>query len=122
MNVFKLYTDGHIPKQVVNQLRKQGVDVVRCEDVSLKDVADIVHLNYAVENERTVLTCDNDFTRLDTAWKKESKAHFGIIYVLPHRQGNTGFMVKEILFLNEAILEGAAELEIDIWNQVTYLS
>lgn len=35
------------------QLRADGIDIVRCQDVGLEDEGDDVHLEYAVDTYRT---------------------------------------------------------------------
>ena len=54
----KFYTDSHIQKAVADQLRAQGVDVVRCQDVGMADADDLPHLEYATEEGRVVVTND----------------------------------------------------------------
>jgi hypothetical protein len=50
MSVLKFYADTHIDKDVAIQLRKKGVDVVRCEDVGMAEADDEAHLDYAAQN------------------------------------------------------------------------
>jgi len=73
------YTDGHIAKAVVNQLQQRGVTIIRCEDVSNKDVDDELHLAYAVKHGHAIVTGDDDFLSMHAGGHE----HYGIFYILP---------------------------------------
>jgi predicted nuclease of predicted toxin-antitoxin system len=117
----KFYTDAHIPKVAVEKLLAQGVDIIRCEDVNLKYVEDEVHLTYASEHGRIVVTCDDDFTKLSALWNREDRFHAGIIYFASHTQGDVGLIVRELSFLHRAMESGAGALESDIHNRVIFI-
>lgn len=120
----KFYTDTHIAKAVAIQLRARGVDIVRCEDVGLAAASDLEHLEYAVRENRVMITNDDDFLALDKAWREQDRRHAGIIYCLPHVQGiaSIGKIVAECWELHRLIAEGAGTVEEDIANQIVYLS
>ncbi|MBI5932012.1 MAG: DUF5615 family PIN-like protein [Chloroflexi bacterium] len=119
----KFYTDAHIATSVATQLRKQGIDIVRCQEVGLTKVDDETHLAFAAEQERTIITLDEDFLRIHGEWQTIGKAHAGILYIPSEYQGDRaiGSIVKEVLFWYEAIVEGAATLEEDLYNQVIFV-
>jgi hypothetical protein len=117
----RFYTDANLPKAVAGQLRERDVDIIRCEDVSMKYAADEQHLEYATAQGCVVVSHDGDFLKLHTKWQAEGKAHQGIVYILPDKQGIIGVIVNELYFLHEAVLTGAAILEDDIRNQVLYV-
>lgn len=85
---------------------------------------DAEHLQYAVREGRVVITNDDDFLTLDKAWRTEGKPHAGIMYCLPHVQGeaSVGRIVRECLDLHELIAGGASTVEDDIMNQIIYVS
>jgi hypothetical protein len=115
----KFYTDAHIPKSVIEQARLHGVDIVRCEDVGMKQASDEEHLEYALREGRVMVTADEDFLRLDATWRQAGKTHAGIVYIYPERQGVVGAIVREIVFLHQAVAAGAAtpeEMHNDIWR------
>lgn len=120
----KFYTDKHIPKAVALQLRARGIDVVRCEEVGLGDVADDVHLEYAVKNQRTVITHDQDFLRLSNQWLSEGKDHYGIMFCSKFIHGNdhVGIVVKICVEYFELIAGGAGTIKDDMMNQVIFVS
>ena len=117
----KLYTDGHIAHAIVTQLRQKGLDVVRCEDVGLKDAADEEHLEYATREERTIVSHDADFIRLHNERHEQGKKHFSVIRIKSDNMGNIGAIVSELYFLHEAIEGGAATLEDEVYNKVSYI-
>lgn len=117
----KFYTDAHISKAIVDQARKRGVDIIRCQDVKLTEAEDIEHLNFAVEQGRTVISADADFPILDAQWRTTGKTHAGIIYILPDRKDQIGRIVDYLEFLHQAIKDGAATLDEDVYNKLIYL-
>jgi predicted nuclease of predicted toxin-antitoxin system len=92
------YTDSHIAKTIVMQLRHRDVDVIRCQDVGMGDADDVTHLKYATSQGRTVITSDEDFLALDAQWQSSGKFHAGIIYVPPQRKDAIGIIVAQLVF------------------------
>lgn len=118
----RFYTDAHIPKSVVHQLQQKGVDIIRCKDVGMKYAQDEAHLEYANNQGRVLVTCDEDFFRHAAEWIEAGKSHEGIVFIVSEKQGIIGVIVKELLFLHEAVAAGAASLEGDIRNKILYVS
>lgn len=75
----KFFTDTHVAKSVALQLRKQGIDIQRCEEAGLAEASDSELLAFATEHERVMLSCDDDFRDLHFVWLAEGKRHHGII-------------------------------------------
>ncbi|MDX2141015.1 MAG: DUF5615 family PIN-like protein [Chloroflexota bacterium] len=122
MQLLKFYFDTHIPKAVATQLRQRGVDVVRCEEVGLATAHDLQHLEYATANGRALVTHDEDFLSLDSAWRADGKEHGGIFYFLPHLQGNVGRIFAELMTYYELVENGGGTVEEDIASHVFYVS
>jgi predicted nuclease of predicted toxin-antitoxin system len=120
----KFYTDKHIPKPVTTQLRKRGVDIVRCEEVGLDEATDITHLEYATREGRVVITNDADFVQLHHQWQREGKQHAGIMYCLPNIQGTAGIgrVVNEVMLYHELIEGGAGTVATDLDNRIMFVS
>jgi predicted nuclease of predicted toxin-antitoxin system len=116
--MIKFYTDSHVAKAIAVQLRSRGVDIVRCQDVGMGDADDAEHLEYATGQGRAVITGDEDFLTLDAQWRSSGRNHTGIIYLQPHKKDAIGTVVEAILFLHQAVAEGAADLATDVYNQV----
>lgn len=120
----KFYTDTHIAKAVAVQLRNQGVDIVRCEEVGLAKASDSDHLEYACNTGRAMISRDADFLTLHAEYLEQGKSHYGIFFVLDHLQGKgaVGVIVRYLLEYYQLVAGGAASVEDDIANQVIYIS
>jgi predicted nuclease of predicted toxin-antitoxin system len=120
----KFYFDTHIAKQVALQLRNKGVDVVRCEEVSMAEASDLEHLEYAVKEDRVLVSMDEDFHQLHIQWLAEDKHHTGIFWILQRvGRGKTalGIMVKELSEYHQLVEQGAGSVERDFHNQIFYI-
>lgn len=124
MSSLKFYTDVHISKAVVVELRKRGVDIVHCEDVGMADVDDLTHLQYAADEVRVMVTHDADFLGLHDTWQAEGKSHGGIIHVHSQLQGegSIGYIVKGLFEYYQLVESGAASVEEDFQNQRYFLT
>jgi predicted nuclease of predicted toxin-antitoxin system len=60
----RFLADENIPKSVSSWLAKQGHEVIRAQDAGLSGAPDSEVANWAVENERVILTLDEDFIAL----------------------------------------------------------
>ncbi len=114
MSVIKFYTDVHIAKEAVEQLRKKGVDILHCGEVGMADADDGAHLLYAVKDGRVMVTCDADFEHYHAEWQAAGREHTGIVYFRMKDQcPSISIVVRELLFLHEA-----ADYQTDLYNQV----
>ncbi|MBZ0315894.1 MAG: DUF5615 family PIN-like protein [Anaerolineae bacterium] len=119
----KFYTDKHVAKQIAVQLRKKGIDVLRCEEVGLDKASDTAHLEYATEQGRVVVSFDEDYMKLHDEWQATGKRHAGIMRLLRHLQGEDGIgtIVKSLLEYHALIETGAGTVDADIENQVFFI-
>mgnify|MGYP001562075180 CR=1 FL=1 len=97
-----LLCDEHIPYQVVEGLRRRGVDVVTVQEVDLRAAEDEVVLEVARQQGRVLYTNDTDFLRHHAA----GIHHAGIFYYhfLAHSFGEAIRVVAlacEVLPANE---------------------
>ena len=114
MTPIKFYTDVHIAKEAIDQLRTKGVDIIHCGEVGMSDADDIDHLLYAVKDGRVMVSCDDDFVRLHAQWQAAGLEHAGVVYFRMKDQCQSiSVVVRELLFLHEA-----ADYETDLYNQV----
>ena len=116
----RFYTDAHIAKAIAVQLQKRGVDVIRCEDVGMALVSDFEHLAYAAEHRRAVVTHDLGFTGHHRQWLEQGNHHAGI-FLITKDKDNIGMIVTHLAFWYEAINNGAATLEMDVYDQLIFL-
>jgi predicted nuclease of predicted toxin-antitoxin system len=110
------YTDVHISKRAVEQLRLKGVDIIHCSDIGNDDLSDIDHLEYAIQNNRVMVSCDDDFEILHWQWKTQQRDHMGIVYIsMKDYCKNIGVIVEELTFLYLAS-EKSDELKNQLWK------
>ena len=119
----KFYTDTHIAKAVIQQLRARGVDIVRCQEVGMADAGDEEHLRYAAAQGRILVSQDGDFTIIHAEWRQAGRAHAGIMRVPPHLKGEAqvSYAVRQLGFYIEAETAGAVDYESEIAGQVIFL-
>jgi len=120
-NKLRLYLDAHIAKQLAIQLRLKNVDVIRCQELGFDNQSDIFHFEYAAQEKRALVTSDEDFLNLAKERQNKNQFHAGVIYVSHQQKENIGLQVRELLFLHDSIIAGAATLEIDVYNQVRFI-
>lgn len=118
MNPLKFYTDTHVPKSVALQLRAQGIEVLRCEDIGLAEVEDVEHLEYATSQGYTLVSHDLDFVQLHSQWVHDGLRHCGIVLFNRKFQGNVGKLVRELAEWHSLIAEGVGTVESDVYNKL----
>lgn len=125
MGKLMAYTDGHVPLAVVKQARRKAreIDIIRCEEIGLKDVDDEVHWTYVLEHQRVLITTDQGFLSRAAELNKQGKSHPGIIFITPGMQGDVciGPLVELLVFTHEAIESGAATVDQDVENWIEYV-
>jgi predicted nuclease of predicted toxin-antitoxin system len=72
----KFYLDEHIPKGVVEGLRRRGLDVLTVQEAGRWGDSDERQLAFAAREARVLVTFDDDFLRLDAA----GISHIGIVF------------------------------------------
>ena len=115
MEKISFYTDTHIPYEVVRQLRENGAEVVRCQDVGLADVSDEEHLIYAAEHDHVLITCDHGFENIHWRWMTEGKDHSGIIYCRMSALCTIGTILGNALLIYED-LDGKTTMHNFFWR------
>ena len=108
----KFYTDEHVPKAVIDGMRRRRVDVLTVPEAGMMGASDEEHLALAHLGGRVLLTEDEDedFLRLHAA----GTPHAGIVYT--HQQSaSIGEMVHGLMLVFEVF--EASEME----GQLEYL-
>ena len=119
METLIFFTDENIHGTVIRQLRSKGITVVTCAEAEMLTADDEDILRYAAENGYIIVTCDDDFLRLDTLWQENHLEHGGIIYFRMRDQcKKIGVVVKEILQIHALIAEEAGTIANDLYNKV----
>jgi len=114
------YTDTHIAKQVAIQLRRRGIEVIRCEEIGMAEAADPDHLRYAAQHGLSLITKDEDFLILHHQWLKSGQNHAGIFYCPIRFNPAIGKIVTACADYHALIDSGAGTLE-DIRNRIVFI-
>jgi len=120
MAELKYFTDKHIPKAVTEQLRKRGVDILRCEDVGMDMASDSELLEFATQENRALISFDKDFPLRHDEWQRSGKHHAGIFHLAGSLQGekNIGKLVVELFDFHQLIEGGAGTVQDDIEDRL----
>ena len=57
----RFHLDEHLPHAIAEGLRRRGIDVTTTVEAGLRGASDDVHLAYALEQQRVIVTNDLDF-------------------------------------------------------------
>jgi predicted nuclease of predicted toxin-antitoxin system len=110
----KFYTDVHISREAVKQLRSKGVDIIHCAEVGMDNAKDPEHWEYVIENERIMVTCDRGFTDRHFQELAEGRDHAGVVYFrMEDECQSISIVVRTILQIHEA-----ADDPKDMYNQL----
>ncbi|MEF8817925.1 MAG: DUF5615 family PIN-like protein [Salinibacter sp.] len=97
MASIRYYLDEHIAEAVAKGLRRRGVDVRTLAEAGMLGASDEEHFAFAREEERTIVTQDDDFLRLAA----QSAEHPGVVY-LPQRR-SVGETVRGLTLIAEVL-------------------
>jgi len=96
MATMRFHLDEHVPHAIAEGLRRRGIDVTTTVDAGLRGAADDVHLAYAVEQQRLIVTNDPDFLVLP----QQDLPHMGIAYCDQGRR-SIGEIIRRLVLLWE---------------------
>ena len=102
--------DEHVPSEIVEGLRRRGIQVTTLNEVTLLSAHDIEILKHATANSLTLYTRDADFLRLHS----EGIEHCGIIYHHPLSY-SIGEAIRRLVLANEILTIN------EIKNQIRFL-
>lgn len=74
--MIRFHLDQHIDSAVARGLRLRGIDVTTTAEAGLQDAMDEDHVDFALRENRVIVTHDADFLRLHG----EGRPHAGIVY------------------------------------------
>ena len=81
MAAIRYYFDEHLAGAVAEGLRRRGIEVLTLTEAEMLGATDEQHFVFAREEDRTIVTHDDDFLRLAT----QEADHAGVVY-LPQRR------------------------------------
>ena len=93
----KYYTDEHIPKAVIQGLRRRGIDVLSVPESGMIEASDEDILEMARMENRVIITQDEDFLRLHS----EGMQHRGIVYS-PHGT-SIGEIISGLMLIHQVL-------------------
>jgi hypothetical protein len=80
MSKIRLYLDEDVDENLATALVREGFDVITTKEVGNKENPDDLQVNYAVGQERAILTHNaRDFVPLAIKLMEESYQHYGIV-------------------------------------------
>ena len=109
MSEIRFQTDEHIPAAVIAGLERRRVDVLSTPQAGLLGSADEEQLAFAAQEQRVLITQDDDFLTLHA----QGMQHAGIVFVQPRQ--SIGYMVRGLHFIFQVL--SAEEME----NHVEFL-
>lgn len=77
---YRLLADENIQPKAISFLRDNGLDVLSVDEADLMGAADLSILDYAVNNNRIIITQDSDF---GTAMYRLGVRNTGIVFLRP---------------------------------------
>lgn len=87
----RLHLDEDQPNALATALARHGFDITTSPQMSLRGATDPDQVQFALEQNRVIITSDTDFLRLDAA----GVTHAGIIYY-SQRKRQIGHLVPRI--------------------------
>lgn len=94
----KFYLDEHIPKGVVEGLRRRDVDVLTVQEADRSGDSDEKQLAFAAREGRVLVTFDDDFLRLDAA----GIPHTGVVFSQTGRY-TVGELIESLMLIANVI-------------------
>ena len=95
----RFHLDENVHRALAEGLRRRGVDVTLPIDVGLIGASDEEHLAFAREQDRVLVTHDDDFLRLH----RQGISHAGIVYGPPQSR-SMGEALSLLLLMHDALL------------------
>ncbi len=97
------YMDENVSgKDITDELRKQGVDVITVQEDGLMGAPDSDILDRATQLQRVVFTHDVDFLREASRRWRENIPFYGVIHAHPRRV-SAGVCVRDLKLIAEVL-------------------
>ena len=116
----KFYTDEHILAEASKQLKAKGIDIITAQDEENIQKDDMLHLAYATDLDRIIITCDKGFEVWSIKFQQH-RPHGGIIIFNATSCRSVGDIVRSIQELHDLVEGGAAIYEEDLYNKIVRL-
>ena len=93
--VVRYYADQHVPRPVIEGLRRRGIDVLTAQEAGRCALPDPDQLAFAASENRVLVTFDSDFLALHQA----GTAHAGIAWC-PATKYSIGELIQMLVLLH----------------------
>ena len=93
----RFYTDEHVPRAVIEGLRRRGIDVLSTHQAGMLGASDQAQLALATSQGRILFTQDADFLRLHA----RGIEHSGIVYAPQHTP--IGDVIRGLAILHQVL-------------------
>lgn len=90
-----LYMDVHVPAAITASLRRRGIDVLTCQDDSMRQADDENLLRRATQLRRIMVSQDEDFLSIASVWQKAGWEFFGLVFA-PQRGASIGRYIDDL--------------------------
>jgi hypothetical protein len=106
--VLAFHLDEHMDHAIAYGLRSRGIDATTTVEAGLRGAADQAHLEFALREQRVIVTSDADFL----AFASQSTAHAGIAYA-PRGSRSIGQIVRNLCLMSDCLepVEMAGQVE-----------
>jgi predicted nuclease of predicted toxin-antitoxin system len=94
--MLKAYADVHVHTAIVAALRRRGMDVVTVQERGQQSLPDSTVLAQAFQENRVLLTNDQDFLQLAGSLAKQNET-FAPIFFRPQQRRTIGQIVRSII-------------------------
>ncbi len=96
----RFHLDENIATAVAEGLHRRGIDVTTTAEANLIGATDASHLEFAIRNQRVIVTQDTDFLRTATT----NRTHCGIVF-LTRSNHSFGDIIRHLLLMNDSMSE-----------------
>ncbi len=92
------HLDEHMDHAIASALRSRGIDMTTTTDARLLGAGDPAHVEFALREQRVIVTSDADFLE----FASQSMAHAGIAFVAkgPH---SIGYIIRQLCLMNDCL-------------------
>ena len=92
----RFHLDEQVDPEIAVQLRRRGIDVTTTVEVGLRTQSDELQLAFICEEQRVIVTHDDDFLKIASA----SSEHPGIAYC-KQRTRSMGEIIESLILIYE---------------------
>lgn len=94
--MIKVYAHENIERSIIFSLEQKGFDITSVNRENMRGLSDKDQFDFAVKNERVVLTRDSDFLKIC-----EGREHPGVLYIPKRRKRKE--IVKRVVRILELL-------------------